>query len=172
MDLLLDKDKEKSGVNKVLVGAMLIAAALIAGALWLWTFQPSFEEQKQQQQQIVGAFIEGSPEFESYTKNLVITTDLDRTTESPLGLGTIQMNIQGDVRNKGDKIINGLEVNVSVVDTKNQVVREKKVKVVPTNQIEKLAPGEITHVIVPMDGFNKKDDRANVRWKVTAIRFE
>jgi hypothetical protein len=172
MDLLLDKDKEKSGVNKILVGAMLVAAALIAGALWLWTFQPSFEEQKQQQQQIVGAFTEGSPEFEGYTKNLVITTDLDRTTESPLGLGTIQMNIQGDIRNKGDKIINGLEVNVSVVDTKNQTVKEKKVKVVPTNQIEKLAPGEITHVIVPMDGFSKKDDRANVRWKVTAIRFE
>jgi hypothetical protein len=172
MDLLLDKDKEKSGVNKVLVGAMLIAAGLIAGALWLWTFQPSFEEQKQQQQQIVGAFTEGSPEFESYTKNLVITTDLDRTTESPLGLGTIQMNIQGDIRNKGDKIINGLEVNVSVVDIKNQTIKEKKVKIVPTNQIEKLAPGEITHVIVPMDGFNKKDDRANVRWKVTAIRFE
>jgi hypothetical protein len=172
MDLLLDNDKEKRGVNKVLVGAMLVAAALIAGAIWLWTFQPSFEEQKQQQQQIVGAFLEGSPEFEGYTKNLVITTDLDRTTQSPLGLGTIQMNIQGDIRNKGDKTINGLEVNVSVVDTKNQTIKEKKVKVIPANQIEKLSPGEITHVIVPMDGFNKKDDRANVRWKVTAIRFE
>ncbi len=169
MDLLLDNDKEKKGVNKVLVGALLVAAALVAGAIWLLTFQPTLEEQKQQQ--LVGAFLEGSPEFEGYTNNLVISTDMNRTTESPLGLGTIQMSIHGDIRNRGDKTINGLEVKVSVVDVKNKVVQEKKKMVVP-NQTEKLLPGEVIHVFVPMDGFSKTDDRANVRWKVSAIRFE
>ena len=43
--------------------------------------------------------------------------------------------------------------------------------VVP-NQFERLNPKEIIHVIIPMDGFNKDADRANIRWKVTAIRFE
>lgn len=166
---LYEKKEEKKGVNKILVGALLVAAALVAGGIWLLTFQPTLEEQ--QQQQLVGAFLEGSPEFESYTNNIIISTDMNRTTESPLGLGTIQMTIHGDIRNKGDKTINGLEVKVSVVDLKNKVLKEKKKMVVP-NQIEKLSPGETIHVVVPMDGFSKNDDRANVRWKVSAIRFE
>ena len=166
---LYEKKEEKRGVNKVLAGALLVAAALVAGGIWLLTFQPTLEEQ--QQQQLVGAFLEGSPEFESYTNNLIISTDMNHTTESPLGLGTIQMTIHGDIRNKGDKTINGLEVKVSVVDLKNKVLKEKKKMVVP-NQIEKLSPGETIHVVVPMDGFSKTDDRANVRWKVSAIRFE
>jgi len=170
MDPFLHEQKEeKRGVNKVLVGALLVAAAIVAGGIWLLTFQPTLEEQKQQQ--LVGAYLEGSPEFEGYTNNLVISTDMNRTTESPLGLGTIQMSIHGDIRNRGDKIINGLEVKVSVVDVKNKVLKEKKKMVVP-NQTEKLLPGETIHVFVPMDGFSKADDRANVRWKVSAIRFE
>ncbi len=166
---LYEKKEEKRGVNKILVGALLLAAALVAGGLWLLTFQPTFEEQKQQQ--LAGTFLEGSPEFESYTNNLVISTDMNRTTESPLGLGTIQMSIHGDIRNRGDKTINGLEVKVSVVDVQNKVIKEKKKMVVP-NQTGKLLPGETIHVFVPMDGFSKTDDRANVRWKVSAIRFE
>ena len=155
-------------MSGVLIGAMLAAAAIVAGGVWLLTFQPNRDEQKQQQ--LVGAFLEGSPEFEEYTKQMVITTDFDRTTESILGLGTIQMAIHGTIRNKGDKTIDGLEVKVSVVDIKNQIIKEKKTMVVP-NQSQIIQPGEIIKVFVPVDGFSKDDDRANVRWKVSAIRF-
>lgn len=169
-DFLYEKKEEKRGVNKVLIAALLIAAVIIAGVIgFIVKFQPTLEEQKQQQ--LAGAFLEGSPEFAAYTNNLVISTDTNRTTESPLGLGTIQMSIHGDIRNRGDKTINGLEVKVSVVDVKNQIIKEKKTMVVP-NQAERIAPGETIHVFVPMDGFTKNDDRANVRWKVSAIRFE
>ena len=170
MDNFLQETKEeKSRVSGVLIGALLLAAAIVVGGLWLLSFQPSREQQ--QQQQLVGASLEGSPEFDNYTKQLVITTDFDRTTESPLGLGTIQMSIHGTIRNKGDKTINGLEVAVSVVDIKNQLVKEKKTMVVP-NQSTVLQPGETIPVFVPIDGFKKEDDRANVRWKVSAIRFQ
>lgn len=169
MDNFLQETKqEKSRISGVLITALLVAAAIVAGGLWLLTFQPSREEQ--QQQQLVGAFLEGSPEFDNYTKQLVITTDFDKTTQSPLGLGTIQMSIHGTIRNKGDRTINGLEVAVSVVDIKNQVVKEKKTMVVP-NQSAIIQPGETIPVFVPIDGFKKDDDRANVRWKVSAIRF-
>ena len=169
MENFLQEKKEARGINKILIGALLIAAALVAGAVWLLTFLPSAEQQKQQQ--MAGAFYEGSPEFDAYTKNIIISTDLNRTSESPIGLGTIQMALHGDLRNRGDKTINGLELNVSVVDVKNQVVREKKILVVPTLRTETLAPGETMHVFATLDGFTSKDDRANVRWKVTAIRF-
>jgi len=166
---LYEGKKEPKGTNKILIGALLTAVAIVAGGIWLLSFQPTMNEQKQQQ--LVGAYLEGSPEFEGYTNNVIITTDMNRTTESPLGLGTIQMSIHADIRNKGTKIINGLEVKVSVVDIANKVIKEKKTMVVP-NQTTKLLPNETIHIFVPMDGFDRDDDRANVRWKVSAIRFE
>jgi len=170
MDTLLqDQKKEKKGVNKVLIIASLVAVLLIAGGIYLWSFQPTLEEQKQQE--LVGAHLEGSPEFENYTREIIITTDLDRTIESRTPLGTISMMIHGDIRNKGSKTVNGLQVKVSVVDPFNNVIKDKQVMVVP-NQVEKLNSNETIHVAVPIDGFTKDQDRANVRWKVTAIRFE
>ena len=170
MDTLLqNENKEKRGVNKILLAAMAIATLLVAGGIYLLSLQPSIEEQKQKA--LEGAYLEGSPEFQQYTNNIIINTDTNRTIQSPTGLGTISMNIHADIRNKGDKAINLLEVNVAVVDTFNKVLRERKVLVVPDQQ-EKLQPRETIHVAVPIDGFRKDEDRANVRWKVTAIRFD
>ena len=170
MDLLLEnQNKEKKGINKVFLFSMVIAALLIAGGIYLWSFQPTIEEQKQQQ--LAGAFLEGSPEFTAYDKQIIITTDLDKTIESPTGLGTISMVIHGDIRNKGDKNINGLQVKVSVVDKFEKPLKEEKIMVVP-NKVEQLNKNETIHVNISMDGFAKDADRANIRWKVTAIRFE
>lgn len=170
MDTFLgEKKEEKKGVNKIMLAALAIAALLVAGGVLLLALQPDREEQKQQQ--LAGAFLEGSPEFEEYTKQIIIATDFDRTTESPLGIGTIQMAIHGTIRNKGTKIVNGLEVSVGVVDKQNKIIKEKRTMVVP-NQSPVLQSNETIRVFVPMDGFKKEDDRANIRWKVTAIRFQ
>lgn len=170
MDTLFENGKkEKRGINKVLLATLAIAAIIVAGGIWLLTLQPTIDEQKQQQ--LEGAYLEGSPEFEQYTKNIIITTDTNRTTESLIGLGTIMMSLQSDILNKGSKTINGLEIKVGVVDSFNKVIKEKKVMIVP-NQIKKLTPNETIHIAVPLDGFKKDSDRANIRWKVTAIRFE
>lgn len=170
MENFLQEKKEPRNINKILVGALLVAAALVAGAVWLLTFMPTAEDQKQQQ--MAGAFLEGSPEFAAYTKNIIISTDLDRTSEGRLGLGTIQMAIHGNLRNRGDKTINLLELSVGVIDQKNQIIKEKKIIVVPTAETATLAPNETMKVFATLDGFTDKDDRANVRWKVTAIRFQ
>jgi hypothetical protein len=170
MDAFLeDRRKEKKGINKVFLIGIAAAILLIAGVIWLLTLQPTAEQLKEKE--MAGAYLEGSPEFEKYTTNIVINTDMDRTMESPTGLGTIAMAIHADIRNRGEKSINGLEVKVGVVDKFNKVLKEKKLMVVP-NQIQRLNSQETIHVVVPMDGFKKDDDRANVRWKVTAIRFD
>ena len=169
MDTLFENKKEERSDNKIFLAAIAIAALLVAGGIWLLSFQPSAEEKKQQE--LEGAYLESSPEFEQYTKNLIINTDTNRTTESLIGLGTIAMMLHADIRNKGDKTINGLEVKVGVVDRQNNVLKEKKVMVVP-NQTQKLNPNETIHIAVPIDGFKQDADRANIRWKVTAIRFE
>jgi hypothetical protein len=123
----------------------------------------------QQAKILEGSLREGSPEFAQITKDIIISTGED-TVQSPNGFGKISMYIQGTIRNKGDKVINGLEVNCAVITQFNDVLREKRVLVVPTKQ-EVLAPGQTININTQIDGFDKNDDRANIRWKVTAIRL-
>jgi len=169
METFLQKKEEKRGINKIFIVGLLIGAVVIAGAVWLLTFQPTTEEQRAKS--LEGFLLEGTPEFAQVTKDIVVSTDFDRTTESPTGLGTIQMRIGGRIRNKGEKTLTGLEVNVGVVDRANKVLREKKVIFVP-NQQPSLAPEEIISVTVSLDGFPPEAERANVRWKVTAIKTQ
>ncbi len=160
--------EKKKGINPVFIVGALVGIAAIGLAIWLLTFKPSMEEQTAKILQ--GSFKEGSPEFADLNKDIIISTE-DSTVQSPMGLGTISMFIDGKIRNKGPRNITVLEVNVAVVTQFNVVLREKRILVVP-NQKNGLAPGEIIPIHLTMDGFTKDDDRANIRWKVTAIKAE
>lgn len=168
MDELFETGKKKKGVNFVFIGGVAIALAIVAGAIWVLSSRPSIEEQTAKI--LEGTLREGSPEFAAVTKDILISTDED-TVESPMGLGTISMFIKGTIYNKGTKKITTLEVNVGVVTQKNEVLREKKILVVPIQQ-SSLNAGETIPITLTLDGFDRKDDRANIRWKVTAIRAE
>jgi hypothetical protein len=166
MDAFLEPQENKKGINKALIAGGAIGIVLLAAAIWLLTLQPSMEDQMANV--LEGSYREGAPEFEEITKDIIISTG-DNTVESPNAFGKISMFISGNIRNKGDRIINGLEVNVAVVTQFNEVVKEKRVLVVPT-QRSQLGPGEMIPITLSLDGFEKNDDRANIRWKVTAIR--
>jgi len=88
-----------------------------------------------------------------------------------MATGKISMFIHGNIRNKGQKSINILEVNVAVVTQFNQVLRERKILVVPVQQ-QSLEPGDTIPITLTLDGFERSDDRANIRWKVTAIKAQ
>lgn len=163
----LFKPQEKKGVNKVLIGGVIVGLVLIGIAIWLLSFKPSMEDQTAKILQ--GSFQEGTPEYAELNKDIVISTDEDNTVQSPMGLGKISMFIHGKIRNKGTRTINILEVSVSVVTQFNKPLRERKILVVPVQQAS-LAPGQIIPITLTFDGFDKDDDRANIHWKVTAIR--
>lgn len=165
MESFLQPQEKKKKVNVVFLVGIVIGALLLAGGIYWLTRQPSMEDQMASI--LEGSYREGSPEFQAITKDIIISTS-DKTVESPTALG-IAMFITGTIRNKGDKVINGLEVNVAVVTQFNQVLQEKRVLVVPT-QRPQLGPGETIDITLSMAGFKKEDDRANIRWKVTAIR--
>lgn len=167
MDTLLQQNGEKRGINKLFIVGALVGVVLIGAVIWLASFRPSMEDQRAAILQ--GSSREGSPEFDQVTKDIIISTD-DRTVESPNGFGNISMFIVGRIRNKGTKIIDALEVNVAVVDQFNGLVKEKRVLAVPGPQAETLGPNETIPITLQLDGFDRKDDRANIRWKVTAIR--
>lgn len=157
---------EKGSVNVGLVVGVVIALALIGGALFLLSRQPPREDQLAKI--VASAYHEGSPEFNDLSKDIIIATD-DRTVESPTGLGTISMYIYGKIRNKGNKTFDILEVECSVITQFNKVLKSKKVLVVPVEQAT-LGPNDSIPITLTLDGFSKDDDRANIRWKVTSIR--
>jgi hypothetical protein len=165
MDSLIPKE-DKRGINKTFVVATLIALAVIAGLILFLSRTPPANEQMAQL--IASAYHAGAPEFADLSKDIIIATD-DRTVESPTGLGTISMYIYGKIRNKGSKTIDILEVNVAVVTQFNEVLKEKSILVVPVQQ-PTLPPDETIPITLALEGFSRDDDRANIRWKVTAIR--
>ena len=165
MESLLPKE-EKRGINKTFIVALVIALAIIAGAILLLSRTPPVNDQISQI--VATAYHEGTPEFAELSKDIIISTD-DRTVQSPTGLGTISMYIYGKIRNKGTKTIDILEINVAVITQFNQVLKEKRILVVPVQQ-PTLDPDQTIPVTLAMEGFSKDDDRANIRWKVTAIR--
>jgi hypothetical protein len=157
-------------VNKSLLIALAAAIVLVVGAIGaLVLFMPSYEEQKTQL--LSGAVREGQPEFETLTKRIVTETNEDETWFSPVGTGTVMMSIAGRIKNNSDKSLTGLEVRVSVLDLAGKVVRENTVTIIPTQQA-KLEPKKQMNVRVQVEGFKPDDDRASIRWKVTAIKTE
>lgn len=169
MDEMFNPQEKKRGINKLFVVGVFAALLLIAAAAYFLSFKPPMDEQTAKI--LEGAYKEGSPEFAEVNKDIIIWTDGDKTVESPTGLGTISMFINGKIRNKGTKTITALEVNVGVVDQQKNVLREKRVLVVPIQQ-PVLGPGETIPITLTHDGFNYKDDRADIRWKVTAIKTQ
>lgn len=170
MQSLEQHNAPKKEISKIFIVAFIIAAVFIAGAICLiYLYKPSMQQQVLQTME--GAYREGSPEFAGLTKKIVIQTDEDRTMESPIGLGTIVMSIGGKIKNLSGKTITGLEINVAVIDTFGNAVKDKNLIVVP-NQYTKLGNNEVADVTVRMDGFDPKADRANIRWKVVAIKAE
>ena len=168
MDDLFKPEEKKRGINKLLIVGIVAALAVIGVAVYLLSFKPPMDQQTAKI--LDGVFREGSPEFAEVNKDIIIWTD-DKTVESPTGLGTISMYINGNIKNKGTRTFTAVEVNVGVITRTNAVLREKRVLVVPIQQ-SVLAPGETIPITLTLDGFDPKDDRANIRWKVTAIKTE
>jgi len=168
MDTLFDKEEKKRGINKGFLIGGLVGIVLIAIVVFVAMQRPSMDDQKAAV--LANALREDSPEFQEITKDIIIGTDADRTVQYPNSLnGLITMSITGNIRNKGSRTLNGLEVNAAVIDQFGGVVKEERVLVIPT-QRELLGPGESIPITLSIDGFKKDDDRANIRWKVTAIR--
>lgn len=159
------KPEEKRGVNKVLIAAAVIGLLVVGAVVGIISLRPSIEQQ-------TAAMLEGvhreGPEFDSLSKDIIIST-ADGTVQSPTGLGTISMFINGKIRNRGTRTITALEVNVGVVTQFNQVLKERRILVVPVQQ-SVLGPEDTIPITLTLDGFSKEDDRANIRWKVTAIK--
>ena len=166
MDDIFKPVEKKRGINPVFIVGALVGLALIVVAFVVLLRRPSIDDQKAAL--LAAAYKEGSPEFAALNKDIIIATG-ENTVESPMGLGTVSMFIEGKVRNKGSKDISLLEINVAVLDQQNQTLKERRILVVPGQQTS-LPAGETIPVNLTLDGFERRSDRAQIRWKVTAIK--
>lgn len=169
MSSFLEGGNEKKGVSKIFLFGAVLAVLVVVGIVTGVVLMPTPEEEKQAV--LEDSFKEGSPEFDEYTKQIVISTDPERLIESTTGLGDIIMQIGGSIYNRGDKTITGLEISVGMINSKGELIRDKKVLVIPKEYPE-LKPKETIDVSVNVPGFEPDDDRANARWKVTAIKLK
>lgn len=160
---------ERKSINKVLISIITIGILLMLLGIGYVLTRPT--PTQIEEETIQNAFREGSPEFAQYTKKIIAETNENATFQSPTFAGSINMYINGTIRNLSGKTLSGLELEVSVVNMANNPIKQKIVVIVPT-QKEKLYPNETMPVTVRMEGFNPDDDRANIRWKVTAIKVE
>ena len=169
MDTLLNLEKKEKVNYKVLLAAVGAAILIVAAFVGFYATRPAHEDKKKEY--LVGALLEGSPEFEAMSKKIAIQNDADNTMESPTALGTITMFTRSKIRNMSDKTIVALEIKVAILDQFNKVVKEKKQIVVPTFQAS-IPPNSDVNITIPVEGFSKDDDRARVRWKVTAVKVQ
>jgi hypothetical protein len=169
MKTLEDIEKKPERGSRGAFWIVAVIGVLIVGGIIAFLFtRPTTKEF--QQQAIEGALREG-PEFDAINRRIAVENDEDKTSESPTAMGTIQMSIWGKVRNlTTDKTITGLEIKVTIVDLAEKPVREKTVIVIPQQQ-PNLGPSEVMPVHIIMDGFQKTDNRANIHWKVTAVKI-
>jgi hypothetical protein len=116
-----------------------------------------------------GALRPGSPEFEQYASKIVL--DKPDAYESKRALGDIVMNLQTIVHNFSGRTLTGLEIKGIVVDHQGKPVNQHAVVVVPTRQPE-LENNRSMAVRVMLEGMTDKDDRANIRMEISAIRFK
>jgi hypothetical protein len=165
MEQFLENRDERRGINKVFIIALIGAAVLIGIVIVIMSFRPSLDDRMAKV--VADAFHEGSPQFAELSKDIVISND--NTIESPMATGKISMFLHGKVHNRGTQTITVLEVNAAVVSKFNDVLRERRILVVPLQQ-PSLGPDETIPITLALDGFDKDDDRANIRWKVTAIK--
>ena len=162
------KVEPKRGNSKIFLAGGLIGVLLLGAVIWYLSLTPPMEVQIENI--LAGSYREGSPEYDELNKDIVISTD-PKTVQSPTGLGTISMFIHGNIYNKGTRTIKALEVRAAVVTQFQDVLKERKILVVPVQKPE-LKPGETIPITLSIDGFKKDDNRADIRWKVTAIRAE
>src|SRR5436190_2910873 len=167
MEQFLEQKSEKKGINKVFVIALLGAAVLIGVVIFAMSFRPSLEDRMAAV--LATAVHEGEPGFVELTNDVVLSND--NSIESPMATGKISMFLHGRAFNRGKRKITVLEIEARVVTQVNQVLRERRMLVVPFQQ-ETFGPNETIPLTMTMDGFETSDDRANIRWRVTAIKAE
>lgn len=169
MDSITEGNLKENKRNPIFLVVMGIGALVVAGIL-VWLLMMPTPEQNATPR-LENALREG-PEFEDLKKKIVIDRNEDFTQEQRSLSGDLSMKLVGVVRNFTGKTLTGMEVTGSVIDKDRKVVREKTQIVLPNSDRKNLEPNKTMPITVIVSGFEEKDDRANFKWQITALKVE
>jgi hypothetical protein len=177
---LIDEERkvEQDGTNRALFIVVGVVSVVVIGALAIWFIRigggktPDYAKMINPSQKLEGPGVirEGTPEFDQY-KGKISMDERPEAVESERVIGDIVMRLEATVRNFSGKTLTGLEVYGAVVDLNNKPVKERTVIVIPT-QREYLDNNRNMKVHINFEGFKISDDRANIKMRITAFRFE
>jgi len=118
---------------------------------------------------LAGAIRPGSPDFEKYSKLIVL--DEQDADEAKRALGDTVMSLHTTVRNLSGRTITGLEIRGAVLDHDNKPVKERTIVAIPARQPE-LDPNRTMKVSILLEGFTDSDDRARIKMEVTGFTLK
>ena len=122
---------EEKSRRKLIIFVAAFAAAFIAAFFYLLLRNTAVPSPPPT---LAGAIRPGSPDFEKYSKLIVL--DEKEADEAKRALGDIVMTLHATVRNFTGRTITGLEIKAAVVDHDGKPVKERTVVVIPARQSE------------------------------------
>ena len=176
---LIDEEKkdEQTSANRALFIIVGVVSIVVIGALAIWFIKigggkkQDYAGMINQSQKLEGPGVirEGTPEFDQYKEKIVL--DQPEAVEAERVIGDIVMRLETTVRNFSGKTLTGLELYGVVVDMKGKPVKERTVVVIP-GQRESLENNRTMKAGISFEGFKVSDDRANIKMRITAFRFD
>lgn len=116
-----------------------------------------------------GALRAGAAEFEQYRERIVIGEPHALVaTHAPNDLA---LELTASVRNDTGRVIKGLEVRGTVVDTQGSPMNERVAVIIPTQQTA-LEPNEAIKARLLLEGVRPEATRVGSRVEVTGVIFD
>jgi hypothetical protein len=154
--------------RKIVIVVAVIAAVVVVAVFGLLMYATS--SRTSPPAKLEGAIRPGSPDWDKYSKLIVL--DTPEADEAKRPLGDIVMVLRTTVRNFTGRTINGLEMRAAVVNLQGKAVKERTLILIPSQVQPELEPNKTVAVQVRLEGMKDSDDRANIKMEITAFRFK
>ena len=132
-----EPEKDRSRTIMILCGLAILAVIALIIMVTSFARKPSQTE----------FALAGSPEFDAYATNVLISDVDKKTGERIIGRYVV---IRCTVQNTGDKVLSGLQLKATVIGTGGQLIREKIVTPVP-NSRDELGPNQAMKIDVSLE---------------------
>ena len=153
----------------VMIAAIIsvLIAVIVAGLHYVAMNQRSFTSYSAPQP--AWTLRTGQPEFEQHRKDIVLSQILGRERLYPFNNLTVELTAV--VTNRSNRVISGLEMRGAILDTKNSIVQQQTVTIVPGQQ-KLLEVDETITVRVLLKRMGQHSDRSHKVLEVTGISFD
>lgn len=140
---------DKSGKNRIMIITVVVVALLVTTGALLYRNFISHSQAPAPQPGLTGAARAGSPDYDSYAKEVAITNkEFFYATNA---LGGRQIIAKARVQNFGNRTIKGLEVRCVAVDFDGKAISERLAAPIPRATKDPLQPNGTLPISVVID---------------------